>query len=260
MNFNDYYVTTAPIFYLERLGYSDSNTWVGSSRATETIYAGKQSRDGDEFHLLVGGDFLVRDGKATSIDFWVPKHLFEKSYGGRDTAKKLFAEFEKSGDARRIETPASGIDYAAGRSMLKFPDTRARLTYEQHSPTYEAFTGAGDVIRQMAREHGLLANFYDFHEERRALLQVTRKEGDRRTLVLEIKARENGDIYVRPNEKVVDTESFMDALRDLRTVDPNFTYETSFWARGMDLLENDVFLNELEGKFLALANGSAPRP
>lgn len=250
MNFNEYYEALEPVFYLERLGYAESNTWIGASQTLDTIFAGRQSRDGDEFHLLAGGDFLVRDGKATSITFWHPKHIFEKSYGGRNSSKELFGSLAKIGVTRMISAPQTGVDYAAGRSETKYPKNHARLTYEDHSPTFDTFRALGEVIRGMADHNGLHARFYDFHEERRALLQVSRGEGTARRLLLEIKARENGDIYVRPNEAAVDAAGFVEAVKHLPSVDPAYTHATSFWARGMDLLENDDFIGEIENRIM----------
>lgn len=61
---NEYFEVTEPFNVEVRVGLAESNTFIGSSMALETVYQTVRVEPGDELHLLVGGDFLIRGGKA----------------------------------------------------------------------------------------------------------------------------------------------------------------------------------------------------
>ncbi len=80
---NAYLVVTEPFEVYALAGHSDSNTWVGSSKALGNVYDRVTLKPGDEIHDLFGGVFAVIDGTAREVRTTISeKHLFEKSYGG----------------------------------------------------------------------------------------------------------------------------------------------------------------------------------
>jgi hypothetical protein len=261
MEWNHYYEVVKPLFYLERKGHAESNTYIGASRVLDAIYEGHQARAGDQFHILVGGNFLVRTDQAVAdVGFWFPKHIFEKSYGGSPTAKGLFEDLEKQGVVRRIPAPTTKLDYAASRAEKTFSPSEPRLRYVENSPTAVQLGNYGSTLATIARDNGLTAKFYDFHEERRARLQITRQEPAGSRHVLDVFVSENGRVYINPSKTVFDVPSFIDAVRKLPDVDPDRIYEASFWARSIDILEDEDFLNVIDTHFGHAAGSPIPKP
>lgn len=253
---NLYYEVVEPIFYLDRVGYSPSNSWIGRSQVLESVFVGRNAVPGDEFHLLVGGDFLLHeDGSLSDVAFWIPKPIFEKSYGGSNTSRDLFVRLKKSGAVRRIAEPGYRIDYAAARRETKFPMTHPQLTREESSVTFQSLRDQAGYLADMAKDFGLQANFYDFGEERRALFQIVKKEPEGRRMVVEFKVMEGGRLYVVPSEHYIDIPSFMEMAKALPEIDTARTYDTSFWMHGTALFNDEGFLNEMESRLDGAANG-----
>jgi Holliday junction resolvase len=265
MSDNIYYEVVESVYYFDRMGHSPSNSWIGRSQVLDSIFVGRNAYDQDEFHLLVGGDFLVREsGPVSDVRFWLPKPVFEKSYGGHNTSRALFAELEKSGEVVRIPAPKQKIDYAGSRKHKEFPETHPRLVREEPSHTLVHLREQAEGVSKLAKQLGLHANFYDFDEERRALLQVVKSEAGIRRVVIEFKATETGRLYVKPSENFFDIPSFMEKARDVPGIDQNRIYESSFWAQHLDLFNDDRFMTEIDERLEAAANGtnlaSTPTP
>lgn len=262
MDWNHYYRLAEPVFYLDRMGWAKSNTYIGSSQVLDTIYVGRNAWPGDEFHLLAGGDFLLQaDGEIKDVSFWFPKHIFEKSYGGEPTSKGLFAELEKQGVVQRIEAPDGKLPYAAARREEEYPANHPRMAYDEHSTMFEELRDGSSFLRDMANDHGLQANLYDFHLERRAKLQIVKPTEKGRSLVMEIHAREQGDLFVRASEDHFDIESFREMAHTLPDVDPPYISSNCFWVRSHEIFNDETFLNEMESRLEGAANGfKATRP
>lgn len=82
---NTFFRVTAPfpVYVLDSI--AESNTYVGRSRAFSNVYRRITAQPGDEVHALVGGVFLVRDGKTFQAQFQLDeKHVFEHGVFQRD--------------------------------------------------------------------------------------------------------------------------------------------------------------------------------
>jgi len=123
---NKYYEFDEAIRWFRAIGHSASNTYIGSSRAIDTVYEPTTINPGDQVHALLGGTFVVRaDGTVEEGKFKLPKHLFEKSYGIRQSDADLCDLMAKAGRCREIEKPAAKADYNAPRKAYdanKLPD------------------------------------------------------------------------------------------------------------------------------------------
>ena len=64
---NQYFRVIEPFTVEVEVGLAKSQVFIGSSMALEKVYQTVRLRPGDELHLLVGGDFLVRQGEAWSF-------------------------------------------------------------------------------------------------------------------------------------------------------------------------------------------------
>lgn len=261
MDWNHYYEAVEPIFYLERKGHSESNTYIGASRVLDAIYEGHQAREGDQFHLLVGGDFLVRNGKPIAdVSFWFPKHIFEKSYGSRNTSQGLFATLEKQGAVKRIPYPGIDLAYAKARHQEKeFPPNEPRLRYVENSPTAILLTSYGKTLATIARDNDMKVTFQDFHEERRAKLRVTRPEANGHRTVLEVVAPEDGRVYVNSPNETFDISGLIDLARKHPDTDPARIYDNGFWANGLNILEDEEFLDGIQAYFELAGGVSIPK-
>ncbi len=80
---NNYYTVEQPFRILKKEGFSPSNTYIGSSRASDAVLKAETAYEGDEIHDLVGGMFHVceRTGRTTKVRLVPSKGLLEKSYG-----------------------------------------------------------------------------------------------------------------------------------------------------------------------------------
>jgi hypothetical protein len=256
MNWNAYYEVVEPIYYLERVGYSPSNSYYGASQLLDTIFVARNAQQGDQFHLLAGGDFLVQqDGLIRDVGFWMPKPHFEKTYGRGNSAQELFKTLVSSGYAIEVEAPKWSLPYAEARQNEEFPSSHPRLTREERSETARILAEESEFIVEVAREFGLDAKLYDFDLERRALLQISKVEPEGRRLVIEIKATESGRLYVNPSETYIDIPSFMEMGRNLADVDETRIYEASFWCHNIEALDDEDFLNQMQACLEGAANG-----
>lgn len=256
MNWNTYYEVIEPVYYLDRVGHSPSNSYYGSSQLFDTIFVGRNAEQGDQFHLLAGGNFLVRqDGTISDVGFWLPKPHFEKTYGGGNSAQELFRTLKGAGYVMEVEGPKRSLPYAAARKDMKFPASHPRMTREDTSATFKILAETSDYVAQMAREFGLIAKIYDFDLERRALLQISKVEPEGKRLVIEIKATENGRLYVNPSETYIDIPSFMEMARNLADVDQTRIYEGSFWCHHVEALDDEDFLSQMQACLEGAANG-----
>lgn len=256
MNFNKYYEVVESVHYLERVGYSESNSYYGSSQLLDPIFEARNAYPGDQFHLLVGGDFLVQqDGMIRDIAFWMPKPHFEKTYGMGNTSKELFEELKGLGYVIEVEGPKFSLPYADARQNEKFPPSHPRLTREEKSETARMLSEEAAYIVEMAREFDLDAKIYDFGQERRALLQIAKKEPEGNRLVIEVKVTEGGRMYVNPSERYIDIPSFMEMARALPDIDRARTYDGSFWCHHIDSLGDENFLNQMQACLEGAANG-----
>ena len=260
---NKYFAVVEPVFYLERIGNSLSNTWIGASRAFDTIFVGDNAQMGDEFHLLVGGDFIRKaNGDVRAVTFWHPKPLLEKTYGPMPNSQHLMKELENLGRVMTVDAPRGKVDYAGARDLPKFPEGHPRLTYQSHSETFYHMQNSTDLVRDMAEDRGLSVQFYDFHQDRQVLMQVTKTTDMVRSLVFEARGTERNELHVSPSETWFDRPAFVDALRDGDGVKKGYVYKgRSFWATGIDYLEDDGFLEQLQiGMDRASEADAAPKP
>lgn len=246
---NKYYEVVEPIHYLERKGHALSNTWVGRSQAYDTIFEGKNAVPGDQFHLLAGGDWLLTDaGETPSVTFWMPKHLFEKSYGGVKTSKQLFEELEKAGKVREIPAPDHKISYSILSNLPTLPQGTRTLTRLEQSPEFNALSSnAGDLIG-LAGDFGLRYPMYDFGEERRAILRISdiNEAGRLQANIFEAALCENGRAYINPDRQWFDCEAFVAALKDNPHVDSAYIYKESFWVKDIAFLQDPDFIRQVE--------------
>lgn len=100
---NRYFEFDEPIHWFRRIGSSASNTFVGRSQVFDPVFRLTTIEPGDQVHALVGGTFLVRtDGRVEEGRFWLPKHIFERSYGPRDTDAMFLSRVAATGRCREI--------------------------------------------------------------------------------------------------------------------------------------------------------------
>lgn len=108
---NKYFRVDRPFRVWCHLGFSDSNTYIGSSRCINTVMEARNAKPGDVIHALVGGTFMVTAEGPRAISTQAPKHIFEKSYGGRKADAFWFAESMKD-FVTEIPAPSAKVDYA----------------------------------------------------------------------------------------------------------------------------------------------------
>lgn len=78
---NQYYEVIAPFTLYTKVGYTDSNTYVGASQMLGNIWKQIEAAPGAQLHLLVGGAFYVTDESAWECQVELSeKHPFEKVY------------------------------------------------------------------------------------------------------------------------------------------------------------------------------------
>jgi hypothetical protein len=65
---NRYYAVVEPFTVEVRVGVAGTNIYLGRIQPLQDLYQTVALRPGDELHLLVGGDFLVRDGASLMFD------------------------------------------------------------------------------------------------------------------------------------------------------------------------------------------------
>lgn len=257
---NHYFETIEPVFYFEKIGISLSNTYIGRMRAFDNVYVGRNSEPEDVFHLLVGGDFVVSaDGKVREIAFWHPKPLLEKTYGPLPQSSDLFERLEKQGIARRVPEPRGKTDYASCRkNQPELPENHFRLRYDANSTTRDRIEDLGVHVRDAAVDLGLDVTFRDFYLDRRAVMQVSRVEGQKRELVFETNLLENGDLFVKPSEAFFDCKAFVAALRGSPMVKQTHVYEHAFWTNDAAFLLDDEFIEQVSAGFAKAAQTRPP--
>ena len=136
---NRYFAFQKPVRWFRAVGLSDSNTYIGASRAIDTVHAQVLAEPGDVIHSLGGGTFLVRaDGRIETGRFKLPKHIFEKTYGRPETDLDLLVAMEDRGLCAEIDAPAGPFDYAAPRRAVdarRFPPCTGSTTTEGYVPS-----------------------------------------------------------------------------------------------------------------------------
>lgn len=244
--YNHYFETVEPIFYFERVGISLSNVSIGRLQAFDNIYVARNSKPGDVFHLLVGGNFLVgADGKVSEIDLWHPKPLLESSYGPRQNPQALFERYENNGIARRVPPPEGKVDYASCRNLPQLPENHVRLRYEASSVTLARLTETGRQVSGMADDLGLLVQKDDFHTERVATMRIAKATGGRPDTVFDMRLTEAGEVFVRPWPGFFDCPAFVDAQRDHPHFKTGYGSREAFWVTDASFFESDTFLEQL---------------
>lgn len=243
---NHYFESIEPIFFFEKVGISLSNVHIGRLQAFDNIYVGRNSKHGDVFHLLVGGNFLVgADGKVSEIDLWHPKPLLESSYGPRQNPAALFERYEEDGIARRVGSPERKVDYASRRDLPQLPENHVRLRYEGSSATLARLSEFGGVVSGMADDLGLLIQKDDFHMERVATMRIAKATGGRPETVFDMRMTEAGEVFVRPWPGFFDCPSFVDAQRNHPHFKTGYGSREAFWVTDASFLESDAFLEQL---------------
>ncbi|MDW9481700.1 hypothetical protein GOB57_23925 [Sinorhizobium meliloti] len=247
MTHNQYFETIEPVFYFEKIGISLSNTYIGRMRAFDNVYIGRNSEPDDVFHLLIGGDFVVgADGKVREITLWHPKPILEKTYGPLPKSSDVFERLAAQGIARRVPEPTGKTDYASCRNNLpQLPENHFRLRYDAKSTTREALEDLAAPMTEIASGLGLQVAVRDFHEDRRAILQIVRVTPTKRELVFETHLLENGELLVKPSEAFFDCPGFVGALRGLSSVKQTHVYDKAFWTKSAQFLQEDCFLDQL---------------
>ncbi len=247
---NRYFEVLEPVYHFRLEGHCPSNCWVGASRAYEPVLTGVNARPGDFFHLLIGGDFLVRDGKAVSEAlFWHPKPLFEKTYGPGNNSGELFARLAEIGLVREVSSPEVKTDYSGARNLPTLEEGRRTPTYEEKSTTFMRLAEAASCVTEMARDYGFDVKFYEFHLDRQATMQVSAVYPEGRRRILELRLGENGDMFVNPVSELHDSRSFVDAVKDSEFVKTGYVYRDRLWARDARFLDDDVFLERIGETF-----------
>ncbi|MBY3157198.1 hypothetical protein HFO56_33275 [Rhizobium laguerreae] len=243
---NHYFEAVEPIFYLEKVGISLSNVHIGRLQAFDNVYIGRNSKPGDVFHLLVGGNFVVSaDGKISEIDMWHPKPLLESSYGPRATASQLFERYEKAGVARRMQSPEGKIDYASCRALPQLPENHVRLRYDGSSATLTRLVEAGGLVSGLADDLGFEVKRGDFHTERVATMRVVRNEDGKSETVFDMRLTEAGELFIRPWPPFFDCPAFVDAQRGHPHFKTGYGSREAFWVTDASFLEDDTFLDQL---------------
>lgn len=246
---NAYYEALKPLHYFEPVGCALSNTWVGRSRVIDRVYEARVAAPGDRFATLVGGNFVVTAERGMrQASFWLPKHVFEKSYGPANSAAGLFEGLAGLGVVARVEAFGTSSDFAAARASAEreFPEHHPRLLSSVRSPALDALIEHSESVCAMARRAGFKVLFDDFGEDRRARLVIREPSptAGHSSPGLRVSLREEGHAYVErlgdPGEQV----AFVERLWDLDEVMADRVYGESMWVRDIRFLENERFLNE----------------
>lgn len=258
--FNKYYEVIEPLHYFERIGSAPSNTYIGASQAYDTIFEGKNAVPGDQFHLLVGGDFMLNDlGETPSVSFWIPKHLFEKTYGMAATSKQLFEQLEAAGIVREIPKPDTYISYSNISQLPTFPLGTRTITRLEQSPTFTNLSEASRKLSKLTKDNGLRSLYFDFNEDRKATLFIADVNASNRIqeTILEVKVSENGRTYILPSTNSFNCEKFLSAMKSNPMVDKSRIYDASFWATDVNILKDQEFIKQVEiaiGNYLEKTN------
>jgi hypothetical protein len=259
---NYYFEVVEPLFYFDKIGISLSNTYIGASRAFDNIYVGRNAEPGDVFHLLVGGDFLSKDdGQEQRVAFRHPKPLLEKSYGGGVTSHALFAALEKRGIVREIAKPDHVLDFKALNESRKYPESHPRLRYDETSASFKSIVDAAQSLKGLADYAGLTTSFYDYHLERRAVVQLSVEAT--RARVFEAQLDEEGELFIRPSPGFFDCEAFVEAVRNSPFAKTGHIHNDCLWATDAAILDSDELIMHVRDLFEAKFNpesAAAPAP
>lgn len=254
---NSYFEVVEPIFYFRPVGKALSNTWVGSSRVVDTVFAGCTAKPGDVFHCLVGGDFVAGSRELSGCSFQMPKHIFEKSYGPAFSATMLMTELAALGRVIETGAPEERPDYGAARALPDLPANTPRLTYRERSPQYgELLWDANDLLRMVGSD-ALNVTARDFDERRQVELRIY--EG--KSLFLSLTMNEDRSLLVKVGKDHFDGASFVDGLRTNSLVRKTHVYHDGFWADDASFLKEGAFLDEVAEALRPLVDGPArPAP
>jgi len=116
---NKFFAFDKPVRWFKAVGHSPSNTYIGSSRAIDTVHQQSLVNPGDVIHDLSGALWLVRkDGSVETGKLKLPKHLLEKTYGIPETPSDIMGRMAKAGYCREIPQPAGKVDYNGARKAV----------------------------------------------------------------------------------------------------------------------------------------------
>lgn len=114
-----------PTEVYEAVGLSDSNTWIGRSRAITTVFRKRTVGPNDLFAFLPGGLFLVEDGMGKQIKFVLPKPPLEKSYGELPESKRAIERLGEQGKIETAERYTGPINWRP--ELLRLPELHPQL-------------------------------------------------------------------------------------------------------------------------------------
>lgn len=149
---NKYFTVEKPFRIYRHVGHSASNTYIGRSRAINTVMEARNAKAGDEIHALVGGTFLVRGGETWEISLRPPKPLLEKSYGGASAQSMLAGQ---TGLVREIPKGTSEADYSGSRKAIEaniLPELHAVIIHVELSPEAELLEALFHEARDAAED------------------------------------------------------------------------------------------------------------
>jgi len=164
MRANRYFEAAKPFRFYRRIGSSLSNTWIGRSRAYNSVYEVLNAAPGMRFHALVGGLFVEFEGNGHMASLTPPKPLLEKSYGFYsmdDHLDRLVA----AGNLVEIPKPEAKPDYVAWReaSSVEMPPLHPELVPVEASPELQAFRrDVSPHLDEIRGTHGEVATITEF--------------------------------------------------------------------------------------------------
>ena len=168
-----YFAVTRPFRVLVAVGRSDSNTWIGASRAIETRYEARNAQPGSIVHSLPGGTFLQDpDGALHQARLRKPKHILEKDYGGYSDDRRL-DDMLRAGLLDPAPRPATA-DYAAARARAdkRFtPNQGGVVTVEQSSELTGLREDMADFVEAL-RDDGASVRYLDIGEDDRVEIRI----------------------------------------------------------------------------------------
>lgn len=128
-----YFRVRAPIRWFQAVGTSPSHTYIGRSRAIDTVHRAGLMEAGDTVHAI-GATYLVRaDGRVELGRLTLPKPLIEKSYGAPVTDGDRLEQMARQGLCEEIPQPDERPDYNAARVAAdggRYPDCTGTLLNE----------------------------------------------------------------------------------------------------------------------------------
>jgi len=176
---NRYYEVVEPFFHFQKVGWAESNTYIGASMALTSVHESRNAEPGAQIHSLVGGLFLVDGDEVHEIALRTSKSILEKSYLHRPDSEFLDAMVE-SGALRRIDEPVKNVAYGAARKGgRQFPKHTGQVIWIDHSQAFEEMKMAfPDLMAAVANEEGWKAEISDVGLERDVTVSLS-KDGNR---------------------------------------------------------------------------------